>query len=124
MVEVFGAFEESISPIEFIVDAQENVKENIYPLVTGITFSNGGVGYKVDDKITVTKTSTADGDGIAGYGLEASVESVVGGTGTNAGQIRRIRVSDPGINYQTIDLSCFGLDRIFAKQKRTEPYVL
>jgi len=26
--------------------------------------------------------------------------------------------------YQTIDLSCFGLDRIFAKQKRTEPYVL
>jgi len=26
--------------------------------------------------------------------------------------------------YQTIDLSCFGLDRIFSKQKRTEPYVL
>jgi len=26
--------------------------------------------------------------------------------------------------YQTIDLSCFGLDRIFAKEKRTEPYVL
>ena len=26
--------------------------------------------------------------------------------------------------YQTIDLSCFGLDRIFAKQKRIEPYVL
>ena len=26
--------------------------------------------------------------------------------------------------YQTIDLSCFGIDRIFAKQKRTEPYVL
>ncbi len=26
--------------------------------------------------------------------------------------------------YQTIDLSSFGLDRIFAKEKRTEPYVL
>jgi FAD-dependent oxidoreductase domain-containing protein 1 len=26
--------------------------------------------------------------------------------------------------YQTIDLSSFDLDRIFAKQKRTEPYVL
>ena len=26
--------------------------------------------------------------------------------------------------YQTIDLSCFGLDRIFSEQKRTEPYVL
>jgi hypothetical protein len=26
--------------------------------------------------------------------------------------------------YQTIDLSCFSLDRIFAKEKRTEPYVL
>ena len=105
LVEVFGAFEESISPIEFIVNSQETVTENIYPLVAGITFSNGGVGYKVDDKITVTKTSTVAGAGIAGYGLEASVESVVGGTGSNAGQIRRIRVSDPGINYQTIDLS-------------------
>ena len=26
--------------------------------------------------------------------------------------------------YQTIDLSCFGLDRIFSEKKRTEPYVL
>jgi hypothetical protein len=26
--------------------------------------------------------------------------------------------------YQTIDLSCFGLDGIFSEEKRTEPYVL
>ena len=101
LVEKDGDFAESNNLIRFVRSNVELASTQIYPMIKAINFTSAGTGYKVDDKVVITKSPTDS----AGYGLRATVESVVTGTGADGGSIRKIRIDDGGINYQTKDLS-------------------
>ena len=58
-------------------------------MVSGVTFTDGGLNYEPDDLVNIETSS-----GFSGKGAKASVESV-----TKTGTIRSIRIDDPGLNY-------------------------
>jgi hypothetical protein len=58
-------------------------------MVSGVTFTDGGLNYEPDDLVNIETSS-----GFSGKGAKASVEAV-----TKTGTIRSIRIDDPGLNY-------------------------
>lgn len=67
-------------------------EQKVYNVVGSITVSNGGSGYSVGDEVVI---KSASGD--SGQGAKASVSLV-----TSSGSIRKIKIDDFGINYDTV----------------------
>ncbi len=71
------------------------VSATISSQFTGVTITDGGTGYEIDDPLTITDSTNV------GYGATASVSA------TSADQITNITISNSGNGYQVNDVLVF-----------------
>ncbi len=80
---------------EIVQTADESIQAIIHTCVVGFDITNDGEGYEEGDDITVSG------------GTGAGARFKVGSVGSN-GEVKRIDIIDPGVNYATVPALTFG----------------
>ena len=96
-----GSFSPGSRGFQFDVENETLRELRVYSVVASVTVSNGGSGYSVGDKVMFTSAAGDSGEGAVG------AVSLV----TSAGEIRKIKLENFGINYQaapTVSVQSLG----------------